>query len=183
MKGNNCEMELNIRDRNEKLIVTSIHFKMNERSETTYTATDPFRKSILKPMQIQVAADPVAFYIDQQAQKEIADFKRIHGSALSTGAEDIVSISYADPNIILEYGEGNGGHASSLILDTPVETSSKKKLGVVVQSTQLLAALAQSQDEDNNVLMQMTPKAIQLIGETNIAEHTITLVERTVRRD
>lgn len=184
MKGNDAKAELNIRERNEKRLVTMIKFTMTNRAETTYTTTDPFRRSIIKPMQIEVDDWPIDFVIDATSLKEIGEYKKIHAMSPSVGTEDIVMVTYApDAGIGLQFGEGGGAHTSTLDLDTPVESTTSRTISLMLQTDQFLRALMQSQDEDKMIGVEMAKEAIQLTGPTNLAIHQITLAQRIVRRD
>ena len=180
LKTNRATVSVNSTERNEKLIVRSLQFTPNNRMEINYITTDPFRASIVKPMQITIEKWPVEFIVDDSAFKEIIGFKKIHAAAPSVGNEDVLQVSYTNDEMVIDFGEG-GTQKSTLYLDTAITATSKRSFGVYLLADQFIRGLTQSQDDDNLSDVYMADKAIKFMSDTSIAEHELVLVGRKMR--
>ncbi len=180
LKTNRAAVAVHSTERNDKLIVRALQFTPNNRMEINYITTDPFRASIVKPMQITVDNWPIEFIVDDSSYKEIVGFKKIHAAAPSVGNEDVLQISYTNDEIVIDFGEG-GTQKSTLYLNTAITTTSKRSFGVYLLADQFIRGLTQSQDEDNLSDIYMADKAIKFISDTKIAEHELVLVGRKMR--
>jgi hypothetical protein len=183
LKDNKAQVTINTRERNDKSFVSSLQFIPNNRMETNYVTTDPFRASIVKPMKIDVADWPVTFILDDSGYREVAEFKKIHAAAPSVGNEDVLRVGYSDGAISIDFGEGGGIHTSTLHLDVEVMADNAKPLGVYLLSDQFLRALAQSQDSDKLIVVALSEKAIQFAMENPLTRHELILIRRKLRDD
>jgi len=183
LKNNKATVDISTRERNDKKIVTSLRFVPNNRMETNYTTTDPFRASIVKPTRIDVSEWPVTFIIDDSSYREIAEFKKIHAAAPSAGSEDVLRVGYADGEIVIDFGEGGGVQTSTLRVDAEVMAADAKPIGVHLLSDQFLRGLMQSQDSDKMIEATLSEKALQLVMENPLTRHELILVRRKLRND
>lgn len=182
MVNKDTELELRTRERNGKLLVGSMVFRPNNRMEFIYVPTDPFRASLASPASIQIEEWPVTFVMDQEAVKELSEFKKIHGT-IASGDDAIISIIYSAEGIMLEFGNA-GSHNASLVLDVPVDTEgSIKNCTVKVLADHLLKALQQAKSDDGLIPIRLCPKAIQIVSESPVAMHLMTVMGRKVRDD
>ena len=149
--------------------------------ELIYVATDPFRASLVAPANVSIGDWPVTFIMDPDAVKELGEFKKIHGS-VSTGDDAIINVIYNDGTIMMEFGQA-GTHNASLVLDAPVHTDIKKPLTVPVLADHLIRALQQSKSDDGMIPVRLSSMALQVVSESPIATHMLTVMKRKVRND
>lgn len=177
------KMSLNVRERNNKKVLSSVQFHPNNRMEIMYIATDPFRSSLAPPVKMKLDDWPISFALDEPVLKEIEAFKKIHAAAPSTGKEDIVEVCYSDENIILEFGQSSS-HTSSLVLEAPVNVSGKTKtMSMHVLTEHFIRALQQAQDSEGMVMAEMSGKALKMMRQDEIGEHELVVVGRRMRED
>lgn len=177
------EVEFKTRERNGKDFLSTLIFRPNDRMELTYVATDPFRSSLTPPGKNKADRWPVALMLDKEALKEITEYKKIHSAAPNSGKEDVIEICFNDGSVVLEFGSTDS-HTSSLSLDAEVEADTKSSFSMYVLSDHFIKALQQSQDENSNILVQLSPdKAMKTILETPLGLHELILAGRRPRDD
>lgn len=179
MVKKDTELEIRTRERNNKLLVNALAFRPNKRMEFIYVPTDPFRASLASPASIQIDDWPVTFVVDADAVKELTEFKKIHGT-IASGDDAIISIIYSDGGIMLEFGNA-GSHNASLVLDVSVDANGIKNCTVKVLADHLLKALQQATSEDGLIPIRLCPKALQVVSESPVATHMLTVMGRKVR--
>lgn len=176
-----CEVDVVVRERNDKTVVSGIRFKPNGRMELNYAATDPFRASIAKPRDVDVSDWPVGFILDESAITEFQELRRIHMADKTSGQNNIIQIIVTNDAIAMDFGEGGSIQQSSLLLDVDVINDSKATLTGYFDSDQFNKAIIQAEDKSNMVELHMANNALRIVSENDIASHELVIVARKIR--
>lgn len=180
VKPNQTQVNISSRERNDRSIVSSMTFVPNNRMELTYIATDPFRASIIKPIEIIITEWPIAFILDTTSIKEIGEFKKINSAAPDTGGEAIIVMSFTDGGISIDFGIA-GSQSSSLRLEVEAISETEQTISINLLADQFQRALIQSTDNTGMIEAYLTDKALMLKSTNSIADHEIMLIHRRTR--
>lgn len=179
--SNGCEFELAMGEsRSGNSIVRSITFRPNDRIETMFIATDPFRESVAKLSRITINEWPVVFEMNEEAKVELDQIKRIHGTAPSAGKEDLLKLSYSSDTISVQFGSD----AHVTLVDLPVipESTTNGTISIILPSTLLMNTLKQATiNSDSIIIAELAEKALRISTQSDMAEYTFILIKRRVR--
>lgn len=181
MVQKDSSLDLQTKDRNGKLLVSALSFKPNNRMEFVYVPTDPFRASLASPASIRIDDWPVTFFMDKDAVNEFVEFRKIHGT-IASGDDAVISVIYSDGGIMLEFGD-IGTHNASIVLDVELDATSNQGCTVKVLAEHLHKALQQAKPDDGIIPIRLCPKALQVVSESPVAMHMMTVMGRKVRDD
>lgn len=166
--------------RNGKIIVRSIMFRLNERTDIQYIAADPFRESILKPMKVKIDKWPVLFEITDATIGEIAEIKKIHSTIPTGTGDDILQLTFNEGALSMEFGQDS--HTTTMVLDVGVEATSRKTINLHLPSAALMSGLKQAQNKNGYpIIGQLASMAFRINSEGDTAFHELTLIRRRVR--
>lgn len=150
--------------------------------DSFYQATDPYLNNVIGGVNAPNVTDwTVMFGIDKEAEQEFTEISKIHAMAPKIGGErdDIFALGFDGNTILASFGEK--GHQSNVELTENAESMMEGRKINALFSIRHFKAILRIVNEAGGGVMTLSPKALRVEFENDLAKYTITLTAKKIQ--